>query len=158
MSLIATSELLTGLGTYLSEQSLAQYNSDGEYVEDPGRPGIRFSDSDHPDTLLVLAVVGVDRGLFQVAMSFRAGGRDASGVDGIADAVTSHFDDVFIGGRVYVGGTVATPMPSITLDDLILNSVTRKTRGAVTIAAPKPQLNTNRFSRVDTYAVSVSRK
>lgn len=160
MSLIATGELLAGLGEYLAEQQLAQYSSDGLYTQDDGRPGVRLSDADHPDSLLVLAVTGVEaERWFQVAMHFRAPGRDPSAVDGNADAIAEHFHEAFgLGARGWQHGTAVT-MPSITLDgDLVLTNVKRKTRGSVSLTAPKPQSNASRYARTDVYEFSVIRK
>lgn len=148
---------MSGLGAYLDSEQLAQYSSNP--TEDPGRPAVTFSGVDFPDTLVVVAVTAQNPTLaseWDIAMHFRA--TSATAVDGIADAVAEHFGAVFgLSARGWSHGTAVT-MPSITVDGgLVLTNVARKTRGAIELTAPKPQLNTNRFSRVDTYQFSVRR-
>lgn len=154
--MITSGELLEGLAGYFSAESLGAYNDSP--VEDPGRPFVTFQATDWPDTIVVMGVVACNPSSseFDVAMHFRA--TSPTAVDAQADAIHEHFNSVFIDGRRFVGGTVATPMPSITLDTgVVLTNVSRRSRSAVELTAPKAQLNTNRFTRTDTYAVSVSR-
>ena len=157
MTTITTSEILTSLAGYLASVALAQYNSDGSYLDHPDLPAILFADADTPDHCVVLTIVGTDPGLgdVDVALGFRATGVTPFAVESLADAVAEHFADAFdIETRaIWDKGTVVT-MPLVTLPGgSTLVAVQQITRGTAELTSPAKHKGA-RFARTDTYRMT----
>lgn len=157
MSTVTTSGILTGLAGYLASVALAQYNSEGRYLDHPDLPAVLFADADVPDHCLRLAVTGYDPigRKWDVAMILRAVG--AMAVEDAADALFDHFEAV-MGEAAWTWdqGTVDT-LPTLTWDDLTVTKVDRIARGTVELTSESKHKGP-RFTRTDTYRVSAYRQ
>lgn len=159
MIVIDSVDVIEGLGAYLASVALAQYSPTGDYLDHPDLPAVLFASSDVPDTALVLTVTGFDDragNVFDVALTFRAPGRDTRAVDRLADAVYEHFRSVLnpeLG--TWEAGT-AVILPTLEWGTLEVLNVERMTRGTAELSSEGKHKG-SRYVRTDTYQIVVDR-
>lgn len=157
---VATLDLLDGLGEYLADAGLAQWNADGVgYRDMPATPAVLLGDADSPDTCLVLSAVpvgSVSLGEWEVTMTYRATGVGPAAVIGIADAISRRFIALFDFQTkgTWHGGTLVT-LPSITLPrGLTIVGLAQIEWGAAELSSPAKHKG-SRYVRTDKYRMVV---
>lgn len=161
-----TVDILEAIASWLADQDLAQYNTNGGYENRPDKPAIVFGNTDTPDTLLILEVAADDRhavkGLMAVSngllirFTYRACGRDARPVERLADAVLQRFVSLASSGPVDPFGINVPPVLfSVGSVELRAGAVRLSERGLPNFEKELSKHNGRRFTRADTYRVGI---
>jgi hypothetical protein len=154
---MGTETFLTALGGYLATQSLAQYDANGSYLDDPDLAAILFAQADAPDTLCVLSVTGRNEALCQwdVTMAFRATGINTLPVENLADAVADHWRATLgFGTGTWHGGSLVAPATVTLPGGLVVSEVERTARGRAELTSAAKHKG-SRFTRSDDYRMTV---